>query len=55
MCAHIATALLLRITDGKKKESCSWWCAVCGGQYECRANRILVVQTGADANQVKKN
>ena len=38
----------------KKKKSSSWWCAVCGGPYEWRApNRILVVQTDADASQAK--
>ena len=38
----------------RKKMHCSWWCAVCGGKYEWRApNRILVVQLGANANEVK--
>ena len=28
-----------------KKKHCNWWCAACGGQYEWRApKRILVVQ-----------
>ena len=31
--------------NNRKKKHCNWWCAACGGQYECRApNRILVVQ-----------
>ena len=35
----------------RKKRHCSWWCAACGGQHEWRAlNRILVVQSGANAN-----
>ena len=40
--------------SNRKKKHCSWWCAVCGGQYERRApNRILVVQLGTNANEAK--
>ena len=40
--------------DSRKKNHCSWWCAVCGGKYEWRAsNRILVVQVGTNANEAK--
>ena len=41
-------------SKNRKKNHCSWWCAVCGGKYECRApNRILVVQLGSSANEAK--
>ena len=40
--------------DSRKKQHCSWWCAVCGCKYEWRApNRILVVQLGTDDNEAK--
>ena len=40
--------------NNRQKKRCNWWCVVCGGQYEWRApNRILVVQTGANANEAK--
>ena len=41
-------------SKNRKKKHCSWWCAVCGGKYECRApNRILIFQLGSSANEAK--
>ena len=38
----------------KKKRHCSWWCAVCGGKYERRGpKRILVVQLGTTKRRQK--
>ena len=38
--------------NNRKKRHCSWWCAVCGGQYEWRApKRILVVQLGTNEDE----
>ena len=40
------------VSAGKKH--CSWWCAICGDEYDWRApNRLLVVQTGDSASQAK--
>ena len=33
----------------KKMKQCNWWCAACGGQYDCRnRNRVLVFQDSTD-------
>ena len=32
----------------------SWWCAICGERYDCKApNRLLVVQTFESVNQAE--
>ena len=57
ICAHIATVFVWRTTfwwvsTGKKHSS--WWCAICGEEYDCRApNRLLVVHTGDGASRAK--
>ena len=36
------------------KKHTSWWCAICGERYDCKApNRLLVVQTFESVNQAE--